>query len=185
MDFATVALAMLLLPGQVAKSPSDVDLRCGAYCLYVALGALDLKPSSFADLEQRLGQPSALGYSMQQLDESARSFSAYTLGVETSLDNLERRSGRFACIALLEGRGHYVCILDLDAKNVYLIDPPNQQTVSRDAFAALWNGKAILLSDRPIDPRIPERFPWLAVMAGFATLAAGVVLWVFFKKRRG
>ena len=80
---------------KTAPAP-PVDLRCGAYCLYVSLKALDLPVEDFAALEAKLGQPSRAGYSMLQLAEAARSYGAYVEGVETNLDALSRRRGRFA-----------------------------------------------------------------------------------------
>lgn len=164
-------------------SPATTDLRCGAYCLYLSLGALDRKPSSFAELEKRLGQPTSLGYSMGQLGDAARSFGVSVLAVETSIENLEARPGRFACVALVERQGHFVCIYDIDESHVYLMDPPDRSSVSREVFSKIWKGKALLLSDRPITPMVPGRFPmkfaWIALVP---IVAAG--LWVQSRSRR-
>jgi ABC-type bacteriocin/lantibiotic exporter with double-glycine peptidase domain len=144
--------------------------------VYVALKALDLPVGEFKDLESKLAQPSQMGFSMQQLAEAASSFGAHTLGVETSLDHLERRPGRFVCVALLEKKGHYVCIYDVDESSVFLVDPPDRRTVSRDAFAKLWSGKALLISDRPLETSLPRLFPARAVFAALGVAAVGVTL---------
>lgn len=165
-------------------TPSGVDLRCGAYCLYAALGSLDLAPSSFEELEARLGQPTSLGYSLQQLEAAAKDLGAFTLGVETSLGNLLRRPGRFACIALLERSGHFVCVYDADEDHVYLIDPPESRKSARDAFSAVWSGKALLLSDRPIDLALPYRFPWRIAFWGSIVAAALLGGAEYLRRRR-
>jgi len=164
---------------------AHVDLRCGAYCLSAALGGLDIvETTSFEDTEKRLGQPTQLGYSMEQLAAAAKSYGAYTLGVRTTLDELEQRGGRFACIALLEQNGHYVCVYDVTPKDVSIIDPPNRWVVSKDGFTALWGGKALLVSATPIEAN-PRRWnsAWLLVLA---SCAVGVVLLIGMRiVRRG
>jgi hypothetical protein len=158
--------------GQVASprqssepaAPAGTNLRCGEYCLFLALRSLDFPLTSVVELETHLGQPTLRGYSLQQLSDTARSLGAHTLGVQTSLEQLERRTGRFACIAFLEQSNHFVCIYDIDDKTVYIADPPGRRIVSREAFARLWNGKSLLIADRPIDPNVPAGSPpWWAI----------------------
>lgn len=122
---------------------------------------------------------------MRQLAEAASSFGAYTAGVVTSLENLERRAGRFACVALLEGEGHYVCIYDLDRSSVFLVDPPRERVVSRGAFSKLWSGRALLLSDRPL-AATARCAAWVlptALVSAVVVLTLG--LWAAWIRRRG
>jgi len=159
-----------------AEEPKDIDLRCGAYCLYTALKALDLPVPEYDDLEAKLGQPSQLGYSLDQLDSAARQYHAHTLPVETSLDNLEARNGRFACIALLERSKHFVCVYDIDDSNVYIIDPPGHDKMSRSAFAALWQGKALLLSDKAMSPLSTTDYARVAILCLSLAACAALAL---------
>lgn len=171
--------------GATVQPKPGVDLRCGAYCLYVALKALERPVGSFEAFEKELGGPSAMGYSMEQLARAAESHGAYSLGVQTSLAHLESRPGRFACIALLERDGHFVCIYDIDDRSVFVVDPPEYRVVARDAFERLWPGKAVLISNSVISPLSRFRIrPW--AIAGGCTLAGvvGLVAVVYARRRR-
>jgi ABC-type bacteriocin/lantibiotic exporter with double-glycine peptidase domain len=144
--------------GLVSHQPGPADqtnLRCGAYCLYVGLGALDVSTGLFDEFESALGQPGKHGYSMEDLAAAAQRAGAHTQGVETSLENLSYRKGRFACIAPLE-RAHFVNVydVDLDARRVYIIDPPNKREMDADAFNAVWSKKALLISNQPLEPEV-------------------------------
>ncbi len=168
------AIGFQAAPSRV--NDKGVDLRCGEYCLAVALNALDIASPGVAELEGKLGQPGSLGFSMKQLADVAEQYGAYTLGVDTSLEQLERRRGRFACIALDPERGHFFCIADVTPRSVHIIDPPNQTEATREAFARLWKGRALLISNRPIDPSVPGWLPRWAVILGWSLVAAFVIL---------
>lgn len=159
------------------------DLKCGSQCLYVSLKALDLPVGSFSDLEAKLGQPSVAGYSMGQLDEAAKAFGAQTLGVETTPENLRRRPGRFACIALVD-KNHFVNIAEVDEKHAHVIDPPRDYKLPLATLRARWDGKALLVSNEPLLaeedlPGPPNR--WIAWAAGGLLIAAAASVWL---KRR-
>lgn len=151
------------------------ELHCGSYCLFVALRALDIDIPSVESLEEKLGQPGMAGYSMEQLARAAEAFGAHTLGIETSLEHLERRPGRFACIALLEGSSHYVCIYDVHGQGIGIVDPPNSQVVQREAFAPIWSGKALLIARSPIEPLLGATFPFRTLAAVLAAVILAAV----------
>ena len=176
----TIFMALMPPP---AMGASQSDLRCGTYCLFAALRALDFPVRSIAELEAKLGQPSSQGYSMHQLAEAARASGAYALGVDTTLANLARRSGPFACIAALEER-HYVCIYDASASDVLIVDPPDQRSMSRSAFETLWGGKALLLSNRPLAVLPARRLSGWVIPVALASVLA-VTVAIFLRKRRG
>lgn len=142
--YATPLVVLLLF----SQTP---DLRCGSYCLYVSLKAIDFPVASYQEVEDRLGQPSRLGYSLGQLAEVAESYGAYTLGVETQPENLRERDQRFACIAHLEP-AHFVNIAKIDKGLVYVIDPPRDYEIPIDTFRGRWSGKALLISPSPLVP---------------------------------
>ncbi|MCH7990201.1 MAG: hypothetical protein IID46_13760, partial [Planctomycetes bacterium] len=128
-------LAFLQTNAAQAKSPANtVDLKCGGYCLYVSLKALDLPVTSYDELEKRLGQPTRAGYSMAQLEKTAKEYGAQTLGVQTSVDNLLRRPGRFACIALIEGN-HFVNLAAVEDGKMSIIDTPRSESIPLDTLS--------------------------------------------------
>jgi ABC-type bacteriocin/lantibiotic exporter with double-glycine peptidase domain len=161
----------------------DIDVRCGSYCLYVALKAFDCPVESFAELDGKLGEPSLAGYSLGQLDEAARVYGAHTLGVETTIENLQRRPGRFACLTLV-GDAHFVLMADVRDEKVSIIDPPESSSIPLDTFRSRWSGTALLISDRPLlrEEDLPQPFPWVTLLAVAA--ATTVVLGTFILVRR-
>jgi hypothetical protein len=185
----SLALALGMLGstdrGAGSAAGSGVDLRCGSYCLYVALKALDVPVvGDFDAFESSLGGPSPVGLSMEQLAEGARAHGAFALGVETSLGNLRARRGRFVCIALLEKEGHFVCVADVNDDTLLVIDPPGHRDVARDAFEALWKGKALLISNVPLKPLSRWWTPY-GVVTGVGVLAAALVAIGMIVVRRG
>lgn len=169
---ATLSLALLAQSNAQKTIPGD--LRCGSYCLYLGMKSLNVPIENHAMLEKELGQPSPLGYSMEQLAESARNHGLNAEGFVTSVENLARRPGRFACIALLD-RGHFVNIYDIEGGKLFLIDPPSKQVVATDAFKAMWSGKVLLISDQPLlsDDAL---IPWYQRRAIFVGFTACLIL---------
>ena len=145
-----VALLAWASVGSADDNFGKPDLRCGGYCLYMALRTLDFNVANYQAIESRLGQPTSLGYSMDQLANAARSFGAHVAGVETTLEDLPRHVGKFACIALLN-KGHFVNIADVADGRVLVIDPPQSRTVLVGALRPLWGGKVLLVSHQPLE----------------------------------
>ena len=178
--------ALLILMAAATQTPKRApDLRCGSYCLYVSLKALDLPVESFAALEKKLGQPSPAGYNLGQLDEAARSYGAHTLGVQTNAENLRRRPGRFACIALID-KHHFVNLADIDAAQAYVIDPPKEYPVPLDTLRTRWDGTALLISAEPLlaEEDLPRPFPYGVLLIVAGLLAALVTVYLLLRKFR-
>jgi hypothetical protein len=149
----SVATILIVLPARAEGAGEDFgkpQLSCGSYCLYIAMKSLDLPVANYQTVEAKIGQPGSFGYSMDQLAVTARSFGAHVEGVEISLDALQRIPGRFSCIALLD-KGHFVNIAEIADGRVFVIDAPNSRSVAADAFRVIWGGKALLISDRPLE----------------------------------
>src|SRR5258708_15960345 len=89
------------------------DVNCGTNCLYLSLRAFDLPPSTIEELQQTLGYPSNIGYSLDQLDAAARHHGANTLAVQTSVENLQIRPRPFPSIAHVNG-SHFFNIRHID-----------------------------------------------------------------------
>lgn len=165
--------------GPTGKSPDvrglqanarNVDIRCGAYCLYVCLKSLDYDVQSFDELEERLGPPSRMGYSIHQLAEVAKSYGAHAEGVRTTLRELKRRRQKFTCIALIQSE-HYVCIYAIDGKDVEIIDPPKAAASNDEVLAAIWDGTALLIAREPLEIRGTSSLYWqLTVLTGIGAI---------------
>ncbi len=179
--------SLLLLIGlsSPAATQHEPHQLCGAHCLYVALGAVEIPLPPFEEFRRQLGEPEPAGYSLGQLAEFADKQGAHTLGVSTNLDNLRRRPERFACIAHLS-RGHYVLLSDLAGGAVKILDPPRTSHVAPEALATQWDGTALLVAAVPLmaEEDLPEDIPWWwwALGVGALCLAgAGAVL--FWRSR--
>lgn len=159
-------------------------MRCGAYCLYVSLKALDFKMPSYQEFESKLGPPGVHGYSMEQLYLAAEEYGASTLGVVTTLENLQRRTGRLACIARL-GTDHFVNISRVADGTVRIIDPPGKYDLPVDTLAAQWDGKALLVSTGPLaSEESITRAPILPIVLGVGALSCAVFFGGAFLWRR-
>lgn len=158
----------------------EPDLRCGSYCLYVGLSALDLPVKSFEELEKKLGPPSSAGYSMGELAEAAKVYNAYTLGVETSFENVRRRPGRFACIAHLDGN-HFVAFQKIDERQAWIVDPPRSYTIPLETLQTRWDGKALLISAEPLleEENLPSVFPYWTVVIIAGVFLLTILIWKF------
>lgn len=168
-------LSVLVAASLLQADVSPPDLKCGSQCLYVSLKALDFPVGSFAELEAKLGQPSAAGYSMGQLSEAAKLYGAEVLGVETTFENLRRRPGRFACIALIS-KSHFVNFADVEDQQTYVIDPPRDYKLPLDTLRTRWDGKALLISHEPLlsEEDLPRPFPRWILFSGVGILVIGV-----------
>ena len=168
-----VALAAAPAGGQGDAPPPATHLRCGSFCLYTTLVGLELYDGPYKDLETELGQPGAAGYSIEQLAAVAEKHGAHTKAVRATPESLPHHRRPFACIALIDG-SHFVVVDDLADGRVEVIDPPEHYTVPEITFASRWDGRALLIADRPIEAISP---PWwrgllwpLAALLAVATL---------------
>ena len=182
MSGVTILAALIL--GQAATEPKS-DERCGSYCLYVGLKALDVPVGSLSELEDKLGSPVPGGYSLGQLAEAAESYGLQTLGVQTSTENLRLRERPFICIAHVDDQ-HFVLLADMDDRHAWVLDPPAQYTLPLDTLRTRWDGNALLIARNPLlrEEDLPRPFPWAPVLifAGAALILA--LGWLFVRRRR-
>lgn len=154
-------LSIPLFPVSLARA--EPDPKCGLYCLYVALKALDIPVKTIEDLEKELGPPSAAGYSFEDLEKVASELGAKTLGVTTTAENLKRRKRPFTCIAqVLRTNGeHYVLITDVTDKGIMVCDPPSSgpALVPFETFATQWIGRSLLISPNELESEASVT-PW-------------------------
>ena len=154
---STLACIMAVLSPLPEKSSSQTnnDLRCGLYCLTLGLSALGNKDFTLERMEDSLGQPSALGYSLMQLSDSAKKQGFETVSVRTSLDNLTYRRNvlgeRFICIASY-GPEHFVLIYGSDGNVVRIADPPRTFSIDVPVFEREWTGNCLLIGTSPLSP---------------------------------
>jgi hypothetical protein len=163
------------------------DARCGSYCLFVALKGLDVRVPDFEQFDAELGYPPQGGHSLQDLAEAAAKYGVHHLGVETSIDNLELRRQRYACLALLR-QGHFVLISDFNDREVTIIDPPNWNSIPRSTVSAVWDGTALLLATEPLvsegELRRPSPLKWYALLAVGGLAVIGVAARMFLGAKK-
>ncbi len=124
--------------------------KCGSYCIYVALCALDLVSEPYSTFEKSLPAIGPDGYSFNDLEQIAQRFGADTLALEADLETLARLKGRRACIALLNQ--HFVVVKDIDrsAGVVSIIDPPAQYDRPFREFRRTYSRRALVVALAPI-----------------------------------
>jgi ABC-type bacteriocin/lantibiotic exporter with double-glycine peptidase domain len=172
---------LVIAAAALAAADGTPDLRCGAYCLYVSLKALDAQVGTYQEFEERLGGPSADGYSLGELQQTAGQYGMQTLAVQTNCENLRRRPGRFACIAHISGN-HFVNLSQIDAGRVRVIDPPRDNLIPVDTLRSQWDGTALLISASPLlaEEDLPRARSWkvlvLAAAMALALVAAACLL---------
>ncbi len=168
----------------VGTNSTGAQPLCGASCLYVALNALDVNVTSFESLLERLPEVAMVGHSLGELEKVAQSYEMNTLAVETTLANLERRKGRFACVAQINGT-HFVLISNIGAGHVTLMDPPYEKTIDRDVFSDSWDGQALLISAGDLAPedKLNSRFPEGLLLVVIVVCASGGSFYVFKHNR--
>lgn len=180
----TLSAVAAVLLAQGASAESHPDVRCGGYCLFVALDALGLAPRTYEELERQLGSAEPKGYSVARLREVAQARGAHAVAVETTIDGLRARADRekFACIALMSDE-HFLALYDLDGKIAYVVDPPRTYETPVETFRKFWTGNALLISSDPLaSEESLARGPWRRVVT---TLAVGVALVFLFLIVRG
>lgn len=155
MSLTNYMLCVLLLAPIQSQSASskpplnDSDEMCGNYALFVALNSLDANLPQLEDLDETLGQPPRGGHSLANLAEAAQKHGFQTLGVQTTLENLSVRPGRFACIVHLNYE-HFALIRSVDSLGVHVIDPPDSHLVAVNLWKAVWSGDSLLISKDPL-----------------------------------
>jgi ABC-type bacteriocin/lantibiotic exporter with double-glycine peptidase domain len=178
----------VLIAASTAAEEPEPDMRCGAYCLYVSLKALDIPVGSYAELEQKLGGPTRQGYSLGHLAEAARGYGAHPLGVSTTVENLALRDQRFACIARIDD-AHFLNVGQVDGNVVHIINAPSVHTVPIDTFRTTWDGTALLIGLEPLTPEedLKRPFSGRGILIALSVAGAVVLLVVsrgFHKRRR-
>lgn len=176
----------VVTPGWTAErleAPSG-DILCGARCLYVGLVALGLDPGEYSDFLEKCGKVDPRGFSIGQLEEIAKKHGARTLAVKTTLENLKLREGPFVCIAHIDG-DHFVNVGDISDNMVWVINPPQESSVSCEVFKKRWEGIALLLSQselvREEDLRQPDTRKWWLISV---SVLMGIVSWKCWPLRR-
>ena len=179
-----IAILLVVIAEPVLAQPQPSaqlsDVRCGSYCLYIALDALGVEPGSWRDFEGLVGPPGERGYSVASLEAAARHFGLQTSTIEASVDQLSRFSKPFACIALMEN--HFVLIRDADRATglVRFIDPPREIQLPFDVFNVQFSRKMLLLSPSKLEIRTDYRkYLW---WGGLSALILALTSWLIFKR---
>jgi len=182
-----------IAPQNDRLSESREDLRCGLYCLTVALKSLGGK-TTINEVEASLGDAGVNGYSMQQLAETSKLFGFKTTASTTTPDLLLWRKAhlgnRFACITLFN-ENHFVLVTDVTADTVTICDPPGTYVLDKIIFEQKWNKKVLLISNDPLtkeeelvtQKQSIDRIRYFLKIISVSTVAFVVLLFFNFKKR--
>ena len=170
--------------GAAVPLAGAADQRCGEYCLRVALPGLGFEGEDIASAVRSLGAAPAAGHAVADLAAAVGEAGGESLAVLTTAEGLRARQElgeKFACVAHVDGN-HYVLLTQFnDDGTAAVIDPPQTYDLPLETLAQRWDGKALLISKKPLTPEadLPGPFPWravLLVLAGAFGLA-GVGAW--------
>jgi len=181
-----IGLFSVATVGADPENGGQPDMRCGSYSMYIALRSMDLIHEPFTEFEKRIGPPSLNGYSFGQLEEIGKHSSAHCVGVRTSLQNLQNRTGRFACLALID-KAHIVNLVSIDELEVFIIDAPRSYRVPIDTFTGQWDGTALLVSPSALaveEELSAKGFDWRWIGAAGCVLVTLAVVSIAFARRR-
>ena len=179
------------MPAQSVSSPQagDSPLRCGLYCLYITLKSFEKGPASLPELEETVGLPPSSGYSLLTLKEAAVAAGLNATCVNTTLELLQKRHERLACIAHVQ-RNHFVLLAGVENDEVIIIDPPTAYRLPVKTFLSRWKGEVLLLSPEPLqsEESLSRQVRFYAILIRCAYLSLcvllGVVLYIQVRKRR-
>jgi len=111
-----------------------------------ALGPVREGPESLPSL---LGPVKDGGYSMAQLSDSATALGYHTLALNTTLEGVTARRGRFLGIAHMTNN-HFVIVYNVTNHNVLIADPPRLYSLPEGVFNSQWSRQILLISKEPI-----------------------------------
>ena len=90
--FCVFTVELSRLAGQVAPGTQSLEASsnnlCGVHCLYLAMKSLGDDSIALDALKAEFCEPSAGGYSMEQIRQIANAHGLQTLAVSTTLENL-------------------------------------------------------------------------------------------------
>lgn len=165
-------------------TPAPATARCGSYCVYVALSALDLIHEPYSSFEGRLPPPPANGYSLDDLETFAGRFGAHTLALEADLESLGRLDGRRACIAYLDRHFVVVSLIDEANDRVVIIDPPRLYERTLKEFRKTYSRRALVVATQPITLPSDGASSRIALVLGSAAAMMGVLMGIRIRARR-
>ena len=160
------------------------DRHCGAKCLYVIMRGYGKAPSTYKSVVEELGSPSADGYSLMQLSNSARKHGLFAENVKLEKEDLSRFANSCSVILHLNNvrgtnRGHYVICEGITKTTATIFDAsvgiPSQ--MSHEIFS-LWTGNALIISKSPIDLSMPTKkssLSWLGYLCIFALIVSCLI----------
>ncbi len=181
-----VSLVMAAMTTSASDQPRS-ESKCGGYCLYVALRALDLVEEPYSKFEKGLPAPPADGYSISDLETFAIGKGAKTLAIESDIETLGRLKGRRVCIALMGT--HFVVIENVDVGHdlVSVLDPPYQYDQPLKKFQAKFSNRALVVSlDRiELPPPGPDWKTALSVGGISGVVGLSLIIMRYRAGRRG
>lgn len=142
MSISSDSLAQEIVPWREISANND----CGVNCLVVACRLLG-KATDKQEI-RTLAKLGIRGTNFQNLALAARQKGLFCKGVEWSLRQL--RAWEKPAIAHWEN--HFVLVREFERPDrIRIIDPPQMPfTISAEEFKEKWDGKLLLLSDKPI-----------------------------------
>jgi ABC-type bacteriocin/lantibiotic exporter with double-glycine peptidase domain len=180
----------MILVSIVALSLSSVGIcieegsnDCGLGCCYTVFQLYSPRPIEAYSVFRKSQPPvSEKGLSMLDLCKLCEGRGLYCSAIEVSDLNVLKLLHSYSVIAHTQS-SHFVVVKGIGTREVECVDPPYLRHYSIERFSSEWDGKVILVSDKPIridSPWDKRIFEFLGIVCIFI---AGVFAFKFFKKR--
>ena len=138
-----------------ALYPSTTML-CGPALLYIACACMGTRQYALGEIASMAGWDLVQGTSFLGLETACKRMGLHANAFRLSVDRLKSLMTSNHAMAILQEDAHYYLILKTVDSSFLVVTTPQIEPywVEADALREGWNGKALLLSDRPI--KIPS-----------------------------
>lgn len=123
---------------------------CGARCLYVAFRSLGKGPDRYTKLLRQLGPVPRDGYSLLDLQKSAREFGCQAESMNMEVAHLALFAKKYEVILHLQPN-HFVLVSGMNADEIALFDPEKKRlNLSLPELKSKWKGDCLVIGTEPI-----------------------------------
>ncbi len=153
----------------------STKMLCGPALLYIACACMGTRQYALDEIASMAGWDLMQGTSFLGLETACKRMGLHANAFRLNVDRLKSLMTFNHAMAILQEDAHYYLILKTVNSSFLVVTTPQIEPywVQADALRKTWNGKALLLSDRPINiPRDRRRLAAPLALAVFLIILA-------------